>query len=162
MQPVDVPDPVLCQLILKHGQRPHLRIYFFWKIGHPIVTILHKICDQFRIFTVILLLTVVFDLLGLLHSKGIYLNNADSVCYHPGCKAEPVMSGRLKAEYNLIFLVLCSNLKGPCSCTLKPLDIITEFKGLPAQFTSSGIDCPQIMCFAAYITAQNEHVILNK
>ena len=43
-----------------------------------LITIFHKICYKLRILSVIFKLTVVLNLLALLHSIWIYLNHTDS------------------------------------------------------------------------------------
>ena len=55
------------------------RIDFFWKVWHPKVTILGKVCYQFRILRVVLELAVIFHFLCLLHSIRVYLDNTDSI-----------------------------------------------------------------------------------
>ena len=83
METVNISDSVLSKLISKHGKSSHICINAFWKIWHSIITIFYKICDYFRIFSVILKLAVIFNLFALLYSIWIYLNNADSVRNHP-------------------------------------------------------------------------------
>ena len=76
---IDISYPVFGKLISEHGESSHVCVNFFWKIRHSVVSIFHKICDQFRIFSVVLELAVIFDLFALLYGIWIYLGNADSV-----------------------------------------------------------------------------------
>ena len=62
---VNVSDSVLCQLVPEHGESSQICIQLFRKIGHSIITVLHKIRYQLRIFSVILKLAVIFNLFAL-------------------------------------------------------------------------------------------------
>lgn len=75
---IDISYPVLGKLISEHGEPSHICINVFWKIWHSVVSIFHKICNQFRIFSVILELAVVFNFFALLYGIWIYLDNTDS------------------------------------------------------------------------------------
>ena len=76
---IDISYPVFGKLIPEHGESSHVCVNFFWKIKHSVVSIFHKVRNQFRIFSVVLELAVILNLFALLYGIWIYLDNADSV-----------------------------------------------------------------------------------
>ena len=162
MQSVYIADPVLCQLIPQHRQPPQLRIHIFRKIGHAVVSVFHQIGNQLRILPVVLQLAVILQFLCLLHRIRIDLHNADAVCDHPCCQAEPVVPCRLQTQYDLFLVMLCRDLHRPRFCALKSLCVVAEWECVLTEFPPSGVDCSHVVGFTADVTSNDQHVVTDK
>ena len=61
-----------------------------------------------------------------------------------------------------MLFVLHGELRRPGLHALKSFGTIAEGKGCLAEFSASGVDCSDVMCFASYIAADDEHLIADK
>lgn len=111
---IDISYPVFRKLIPENGKPSHICVDFLRKIWHSVVSIFYKIRDQFRIFSVILELAVIFDFFALLYRIWIYLDNADSIRNHPCSQRKPVVACRFKTQHDLFLIVFCRKCQNPC------------------------------------------------
>ena len=162
MEPIEGTHPVSRQLIAEQCEPAELSIYTFRQIRHAIVPVLHQIGNQLGILAVILELAVIFDLLGLLDSVRIDLDNADAVGHQPRCKAEPVMSGRLEADDDLVLVAGSRKFQHPILGRSKAFAVIAKGKCLFADFPATRVNGPEIMCFAADVAANNQHAVVDE
>ena len=94
---VKISYPILVYLVSKHRQPSDTSIKLFRQIRHSKVSIFHKICYEFWIFSVILKLAVIFNFFCLLYCIRIhlYLYYADPVSDQLCSKTKPIVPGGL-------------------------------------------------------------------
>ena len=92
---VKISYPILVYLVSKHRQPSDTSIKLFRQIRHSKVSIFHKICYEFWIFSVILKLAVIFNFFCLLYCIRIHLYYADPVSDQLCSKTKPIVPGGL-------------------------------------------------------------------
>ena len=113
MKTIDISYPVLGKLISEHGEPSHICINVFWKIWHSVVSIFHNICNQFRIFSVILELAVVFNFFALRHMdlpRQHWFRLKSSMQPTQTCSGLSVQDPALSVSYYFLLLVPASML----------------------------------------------------